>query len=1104
MKKFFHSPLFRISFSMTMLVISLLLASDFLGLFPKNNHNDLTQRKFIVETLAVHVAMELDGGDSAKISELLRTTVKRNRIVQSVAVRRANGDILDRYGNHDTLWTLEEEAKSTPAQVKVPLFDGPLKFGTVEIVFSDTNADVRLIDKRASLASVVIFIAFSGFAAFCFLLKRTLKELDPDAVIPERVRKALDTLAEGLLIVNLDDEIIFSNAAFARDSGIPASEIAGKRCDSLKWQVDDTDQLPWKHILAGRDMPAAAKVQLHTGFEQVSTFTVSATPILARADEVRGVLITFNDITEVEIKNAELQHALDELKKSQKEIERQNSELEYLATRDPLTGSLNRRSFFKGFDSLFADARQNREELTCLMTDIDKFKSVNDTHGHGVGDEVIKYLANVLAEYSRPNDLVGRFGGEEFCVVMPSTTLGEGNRIAEAIRLHIEKGTGANFLDKCSITASFGVASIHSGATKPNDMVEQADRALYVSKESGRNRVTNFSTSLDNQDFSNGVVLTPLEQQSANAAILADNQHAPTVEKKPSVPLFATATPKAAKPTDAADTAANTPVLFKSSSPVINQKTTESTDLNSGELTTATQPPTPSPVLVFNNKPAIDLPEPEPVNIKGESAPSKMDRGFMLDRLEQAIQFASRKSLHVAVLLISADALQRINDTLGFSVSEKLYKKILQRLRKTLREDSNSRLIGADEHAISVSRFGDSEICITLNHIQDVHDIEVIHERILEEFDKTISVDGYEVYIALETGVSVFPLNGNDADMLMRSASIAMRTAIEEDGQNSICYFSDDLNSKSRKLIHLETELHQALSRNELFVCYQPKIDLKTGEIVGMEALARWRHPDLGIVSPGEFIPVAERTGLISDISAWITRVVCAQISIWREAGHKDLRVAVNISPAEMKNEQLADSILNAIREFDIPPQQLEVEVTESLVMQDMDQATRTLEKLDRNGVEISIDDFGTGFASLSYLKLFPMSTVKIDRSFVSDFARNPSDARIVSGVIAMSHSLGIKVVCEGVENEEQLRYLQDNHCDQVQGNLLAVPLQRQEATNLLANPGRIKRVITSYDASKLGLTAMTGSGTETVITGVLNSFQQPAAQPRRRSSASG
>ncbi len=1095
MKKFFHSPLFRISFSMTMLVISLLLASDFLGLFPKNTTNDLTQRKFIVETLAVHVAMELDGGDTAKISELLRTTVKRNSIVKSVAVRRASGDILDRYGNHETLWTLDADARSTPNQVKVPLFDGAQKFGTVEIAFADANDNVRLIDKRASLASVVIFIALSAFAAFCFLLKRTLRELDPDAVIPERVRKALDTLAEGLLIVNLDDEIIFSNAAFARDSGIPASEIAGKRCDSLKWQVDDTEQLPWKHILAGRDMPAASKVHLHTGFEQVSTFTVSATPILARADEVRGVLITFNDITEVEIKNSELQHALDELKKSQKEIERQNSELEYLATRDPLTGSLNRRSFFNGFDSLFAEARQSREELTCLMTDIDKFKAVNDTHGHGVGDEVIKYLADVLAEHSRPNDLVARFGGEEFCIVMPSTTLGEGNRIAEAIRKHIEKGTGANFLDKCTITASFGVASIHSGATKPNDMVEQADRALYVSKESGRNRVTNFSTSLDNQDSLTTIDMPSQEPDANTASAAALKANLMDSDKKSSVPLFSTTKSQPAK----SASTESTPALFKTSTVAPNKQ------LPGAERASPfsdNKSAGPSPVLVFSKKPAIETAD--TAEVKGDSASSKMDRSLMLDRLEQALQFASRKSLHVAVLLVSADALQRINDTLGFTVSEKLYQKILQRLRKTLRQDSNSGLIGADEHAISVSRYGDSEICITLNHIQDIHDITVIHERILEEFDKTISVDGYEVYIALETGVSVFPLHGDDADKLIRSASIAMRTAIEQDGQNSICYFSNDMNSMSRKLIHLETELHQALSRNELFVCYQPKVHLKTGEIVGMEALARWRHPDLGIVSPGEFIPVAERTGLINDISAWVTRVVCAQISIWREAGHKDLTVSVNISPAEMKNEQLAENILNAIREFDIPARQLEVEVTESLVMQDMDQATRTLEKLDRNGVEISIDDFGTGFASLSYLKLFPMSTVKIDRSFVSDFARNPADARIVSGVIAMSHSLGIKVVCEGVEREDQLRYLQDNHCDQVQGNLMSVPLQRQEATNLLANPGRIKRVITSYDASKLGLTAMTGKGTETVITGVLNSFQQPAAAPRKRTSASG
>ena len=255
------------------------------------------------------------------------------------------------------------------------------------------------------------------------------------------------------------------------------------------------------------------------------------------------------------------------------------------------------------------------------------------------------------------------------------------------------------------------------------------------------------------------------------------------------------------------------------------------------------------------------------------------------------------------------------------------------------------------------------------------------------------------------------------------------------------------------------------------------------------EALVRWRHPEFGIVSPGDFIPVAERTGLINEISAWITRVVCAQISMWRENGHSELSVAVNISPIEMRNENLAETILNATREFDIPTSRLEVEITESLIVEDMDLAIRTLEKLDRNGISISIDDFGTGFASLSYLKLFPISKVKIDRSFVSDFSKNPADARIVSGVIAMSHSLGVKVVCEGVEKEEQLRFLQDHHCDEVQGNLLSLPLQRQEATNLLANPRSIQKFVTSYNVSEIGLSAVTRAGTQTVITGVLNPY---------------
>ncbi len=1051
---------------MVMLVISLLLASEFLGLFPNSNNAKLSERKFIVETLAVHVAMEMDsssGQGSEEISELLRTTVQRNSIVKSVAVRKAGGGLIDVYGSHDNHWTLKIGERSTPTQVQVPLFEGKNQIASVEIRFAGLNEGLSLLDRRASFPSVILFVALSGFFAFCLFLKRTLRELDPDAVIPERVKKALDTLAEGLLIVNRDGEIVFSNAEFAETAGLPAEDLAGQNCNTLKWQLDDNEILPWNDLLHGGDMAPGATIKLNTGYEQLSTFTVNATPIVAGANEIRGALITFNDITEVEIKNAELQNALTKLEISQLEITRQNKELEYLATRDPLTGSLNRRSFFSGFDSLFAEAKQNRDELTCIMTDIDHFKSVNDTHGHGVGDDVIKYLANVLAEQSRPNDLVGRFGGEEFCIVLPDTTITEGAAMAEKIRHIIEVGIGADFLDKCQITASFGVASIHSNAETPSEMVEQSDKALYVSKEGGRNRVTNYTSKMDSDDFN--------AQDIANSMA----ESAPTNEA-PKVPILALRTSVPV----IKDETKTEPPAGKKATPILKTKT-------EGQVVPLFAPTAPKPVL--KPIPAKETATVTELDTTSQSDSLRLDRSLLLDRLEQSVQSATRHNYRVGIFLISIEALHRINDTLGFTVSEKLYRKIVRRLKNILKEETNTSIIGSNEQSISISRYGDTEICLALHHINSLEDTEVIHARILEAFDRTISVDGHEIYAALDTGISIFPDHGDNADKLMRSASIAMRDAKDTDGQNNVCYFQDDLDTSSRKLIRLETALHHALQRNELFVVYQPKVDLKSGKIVSMEALLRWRHPEMGIVTPGEFIPVAEKTGLINDISAWVTRVVCAQLSMWRDAGHSDLTVSVNVSPAEMKNEFLAHNILDSIREFGIPPNSLEVEITESMAMKDMTKAVNTLEKLDRAGVEISIDDFGTGFASLSYLKQFPISKVKIDRLFVSDFDKNPADARIVSGVIAMSHSLGMTVICEGVEELPQLRFLQDHHCDEVQGNLLSLPLQRQEATNLLANPRRIRRLVTNYKISELGLSSVDNPGAQSVISGVLNAF---------------
>ncbi len=1066
---------------MVMLVISILLSSELLGLFPDNTNAKISERKFIVETFAVHIAMEMDSSDgqtSPEIVELMRSTVQRNSIVKSVAIRRDDGSLIESYGNHDGNWTLNPEERPA-TQLQFPLFEGENQIANVEIRFSGLNEGLSLIDRRASFPAVLLFVAISGFFAFCMFLKRTLRELDPDAVIPERVKKALDTLAEGLLIVNRDGEIVFSNAEFATTAGIASEDLAGLNCNTLKWQLEENETLPWNDLLHGGEMPAGATIKLNTGYQQLSTFTVNATPIIASANEIRGALVTFSDITEVEIKNAELQNALNKLETSQLEITRQNEELEYLATRDPLTGSLNRRSFFSGFDSLFDEARRNRDELTCIMTDIDHFKSVNDTHGHGVGDDVIKYLADVLADLSRPNDLVGRFGGEEFCIVLPETTINEGYRIAENIRQTIEQGIGANFLDKCQITASFGVASIHSNASTPSEMVEQSDKALYVSKESGRNKVTNYSSKMEDENFNPKDVVS-IEQ--------SDTELKPAIVK-PSVPILALKTSLPTKDAEKSEPTVKA-VIDKNThtpAPVLKINSANTTvplfanNNNSSEPNSAA-----STSILSTSDDLTKLPDVE----NSDGASLRLDRSLLLDRLAQSVQSAAGSDHHVGVFLITIEALHRINDILGFTVSEKLYRKIAQRLKATLIEDAGD-IVGSSEQSISVTRYGDTEICLAVHKIQNRQDTEIIHQKIIEAFDRTISVDGHEIYAALDIGVSVYPEHGDNADKLIRSASIAMREARDEDGQNNICYFREKLDTVSRRLIRLETALHQALKRNELFVVYQPKVNLETGDIVSMEALIRWRHPEMGIITPGEFIPVAEKTGLINDISTWVTRVVCAQLSIWRDAGHTDLSVSVNVSPAEMKNEFLAHNILGSIQEFNIPANTLEVEVTESMAMRDMDKAVSTLEKLANAGVEISIDDFGTGYASLSYLKQFPIAKVKIDRLFVSDFAANPADARIVAGVIAMSHSLGMTVVCEGVEEIDQLRFLQDNHCDEVQGNLLSLPLQRQEATNLLANPRRIRRLVTDYKVTELGLSSNSNSKSADIF-GILNEFPDP------------
>lgn len=1052
MWRFLKSPLVRISFGLTMLTVSMLLIADFLGLAPDTKSAALQSRKVIVESIAVQLSIETVDRQLHSVEEILRSVVGRNSSILSGAVRLRAGDLLSEYGNHGKYWTLQPGDRSTATQVQVPLYNEEGHWGNVELRFKALANKGGLLSFRSSFLTVILFMALAGFLAYLLFLKRTLRELNPDAVIPERVRKALDTLAEGLLIVDINGYIIFSNIVFACKTGLKPKQLVGKESAGFDWEIDsvenDNRELPWIRVLEGQEVPKGTRVRLKTALEATYTFTVNVSPITASADKIMGALITFDDITEIETKNEELRRTLGKLEKSQREISRQNQELLVLATRDPLTGILNRRSLFQGFETLFKEALEECGELSCIMVDIDHFKLVNDRFGHPVGDEVIKLLAKILTEHSRPNDLVGRFGGEEFLIVSPGVDSDIAAGIAERMRSAIQEEGGGESSSLPQITSSFGVATLSGGVHHHKELLEQADKALYAAKEAGRNRVIKWSSTWEGgapqEEFKSATEQRPADDVGA----LSDGQREGVEEKSQLVqPGF-------------------------DQSQGQDAKVVRIHPQGTNELQVAQQ----------NEKMLLD-----PPRLSDEVYLSS--NILLVDRIDQAIKRAQRSGTHIAVMVINIDALQRVSDTLGLTVNEKFAKIIVARLKQVLRLTDTVALTEESELLSSVFLLGRSEIIILLTDLKQSEIVTTILQRIFTMNNEPVEVEGSEFYLNPNIGVSLFPFDGADPDTLIRHASSAMREAKQNLGRKSFQFYADDINRQSKKQIRLEAELHHALERDELIVYYQPKVDLRNGKIVGMEALLRWQHPQLGLVPPDDFIPLAEQIGLIEEIDQWVLESVCRQIRFWQEAGFDTVKVAINLSPLEFMNLDLGNQIIRLVEDYGVPASAIELEVTETAVIQNMDTAVAILQSLNDAGFGISVDDFGTGYSSLDYLKLFPLSKVKIDRSFISDFMAGSNDAAIVSAIIAMSHSLGLRVVAEGVETEEQLRFLQDLHCDEIQGYLISRPVPREEAEDLLAQPSSIRRMILEYGGNASGLKKHEGASPASGMIGILNDF---------------
>lgn len=412
------------------------------------------------------------------------------------------------------------------------------------------------------------------------------------------------------------------------------------------------------------------------------------------------------------------------------------------------------------------------------------------------------------------------------------------------------------------------------------------------------------------------------------------------------------------------------------------------------------------------------------------------NRNLLHERLVQTIADAARFEHPVWVAFIDLDRFKVVNDSLGHKAGDQFLRSIAERLRSTLRDTD------------TVARLGGDEFVLVLPGPKDDSLSSCMLQRLMDVINKPLTVQNKEFWLSCSIGVAVYPADAADADSLIEYADIAMYRA-KELGRNNFQFFTAAMNERLRERLRLEADLRQALERDEFLLHYQPQIDLRSGRVIGMEALIRWQHPELGMISPARFITVAEETGLIVPIGAWVIRTACAQNKAWQDAGLGSLRIAVNLSARQFAQQDLVQFVAAVLNETALAPHYLEIELTESLVMADVEHATNVLRDFKALGVQLAIDDFGTGYSSLSYLKRFPIDVLKIDQSFVRDITSDADDAAIVMTIIALAHSLHLHVIAEGVETLAQLRYLQRHGCDLMQGYYFSRPLATQEFTQL-------------------------------------------------------
>jgi diguanylate cyclase (GGDEF)-like protein len=422
------------------------------------------------------------------------------------------------------------------------------------------------------------------------------------------------------------------------------------------------------------------------------------------------------------------------------------------------------------------------------------------------------------------------------------------------------------------------------------------------------------------------------------------------------------------------------------------------------------------------------------------------NRVLLHDRLEQAIARAQRNKCHAAIIFVDLDRFKLINDSMGHSEGDKLLKNIAVLLSDSVRNVDTVVRFGGDEFVVVIPDIDSTKNIVT--------ELGSIADKILENTSKRIELMNRKVQTGLSIGIAVYPEDGETPDELVKNADAAMYHA-KEQGRGCYKFYAPELNEDSLHRVAVEQELHQALENKEFKLVYQPKVDCMSGRLIAAEALIRWHHPERGLVPPDEFIGIAEETGLIRVIGEWVLREACRQAREWLDAGLPQVRIAVNVSPIQFREDDMANKVATILQGFQLPADAIELEVTEGAVMENTETSIRKLHDLNNMGIRLSIDDFGTGYSSLSYLGKLPIHALKIDQSFIMDMTEDKSARAIVSSTIFLAHTLGLEVVAEGVETEAHRKILQEWHCDELQGYLISKPLYADRFKALLEDSVR-------------------------------------------------